>query len=78
MGCGYSVSRCGRVWVIVNESAEQVAAVHRGRAGGGVAAADCDADRRGRLQVERTVRPTRVVVTHVDAKHMLELPTIVA
>jgi hypothetical protein len=26
------------------------------------------------LQVERNVRPTRVAVTHVDAKHMLELP----
>jgi hypothetical protein len=65
---------CGhRDLVLVDEAAEKVASVHAAQWRRRVASAHRDAEWVGRLEVERAVRPSVVVMAHVDAEDVLEV-----
>ena len=57
----------------MDEAAEEVAPVHVGQRRSWVASGYRGGARLGRLEVERAVRPSVVVVAHVDAEDLLEL-----
>jgi hypothetical protein len=61
-------------FVFVDETAEEIAAVHASQRRRGVASSCRDGGSRlWRLEVKPAVRPCVVVVAHVDAENMLEL-----
>ena len=66
-------TRSGRTFVLVNETAEELAPVQGGRRYGRVASSRNGGRRIRRLEVECAVWPPAVVVAHVDAEDVLEL-----
>jgi hypothetical protein len=73
VGCGNSVLRGHRDLVLVDEAAEKVASVHAGQWRRRVASGHRDTEWFGRLEVERAVRPSVVVMAYVDAEDVLEV-----